>query len=205
MDSESNETDILLNRVDQGDKEAVGELFDRHRSRLRRMINVRLDARVSPRLAPSDVIQETLLVASQKLPKYLADRPIPFYPWLRRICWERLVDLHDRHVVAEKRSVRREVGQLPLADKSAIQLADRIIATEISPSKNMVQAEIRERVRVALSELPDTDREVLVMRFLEEMSLQESAAALGISEGAISMRQLRALLRLRSVLGGDHE
>ena len=205
MDSEDNDTDILLKRVDDGDIKAIDELFDRHRSRLRRMINVRLDARVSPRLEPSDVIQETLLVASQKLPRYLVERPIPFYPWLRRICWERLVDLHDRHVVAKKRSVHREVGQLRLADKSAMQLIDRIVGAEVSPSKNMVQAEIRERVRLALGELPSTDREILVMRFLEELSLQESADALGISEGAVSMRQLRALLRLRSELGGEHE
>ncbi len=205
MNSNMTDTEMLLDRADAGDEQAVEALFDRHRSRLRRMVMVRLDSRVSQRLEPSDVIQEALLVASQRLPAYLADRPVPFYPWLRRICWERLVDLYDQHVVAEKRTVRREA--LPLADNSAVQLVDRLLATEVSPSKTMLQDEMRQRVRKALDELPASDREILLMRFLEEMSLSETAASLDISPGAVSMRQLRALIKfsgrpLRACLGG---
>ena len=200
------DTDTLLEMASVGDSQAVEQLFVRHQVRLRRMIGTRIDNRLSPRMDPSDVIQETLLLAHRQLPKYLAERPIPFYPWLRRICWERLLDLHDAHLTAEKRSVRREAGiAIPLLDHSAAQLADCLVANEISPSKAMVRDEMKQRVRGALDQIGDTEREVLVMRFLEEMSLAETAATLGVSEGAVSMRQLRALLKIRQVLGENDE
>jgi hypothetical protein len=60
------------------------------------------------RVDPSDVIQEVLAEASQKLEGYLRDRPLPFYPWLRQLAWEQLATLQRRHVRAQKRSVRRE-------------------------------------------------------------------------------------------------
>ena len=195
------DTDLLLDKASMGDAQAVEQLFAQHRDRLRRMIKLRLDDQLSARLDTSDVIQETLLLAHRQLPRYLADRPIPFYPWLRRICWGRLLDLRDAHLTAKKRSVHREDQRaMPLSDKSAVQLVDRLLAREVSPSRMMIQAELRQRVFEALDQIRDSEREVLELRFLEDMSLSDTAATLGISEGAVSMRQLRALLQIRQVL-----
>src|SRR6266550_4078148 len=102
------DTPELLDRTRGGDVAAGQELLTRHRARLRRMVEVRLDRRLAPRVDPSDVVQEALADAARRLDDYLRQRPLPFYPWLRRLAWERLVKLHQRHIGAERRSVTRE-------------------------------------------------------------------------------------------------
>src|SRR4051812_46191638 len=85
------DTEELLDRAGQGDGEARQRLLARHRHRLRQMITVRLDRRLAARIDPSDIVQEALADAARGLDDYLRDRPVPFYPWLRRLAWERLV------------------------------------------------------------------------------------------------------------------
>jgi len=81
---EDPETEELLRNASGGGP-AVDVLLERHRKRLRRMVTVRLDRRLAPLVAPSDVVQEALADASRKLNDFLRDRPLPFYPWLRRL------------------------------------------------------------------------------------------------------------------------
>src|SRR5438874_11870195 len=100
------DTDALLAQAAAGDADARGRLLGRHRERLARMVACRLDRRLLARIDPSDVVQEVLVEADRKLERYLSDRPLPFYPWLRQLAWEHLVTLHRRHVRAQKRSVR---------------------------------------------------------------------------------------------------
>jgi RNA polymerase sigma factor (sigma-70 family) len=64
----------------------------------------------------------------------------------------------------------------------------------------MVREELQARVRAALAALPGPEREVLVLRYLEQMSAREVGAVLGISEAAAKKRALRALQRLRALL-----
>jgi RNA polymerase sigma-70 factor, ECF subfamily len=197
------ETEALLIRADQGDVVACHDLLARHRDRLRRMVAVRLDARLVARLDPSDVLQEALMEAARKLPDYLRDRRVPFYPWLRRLTWEHLLKLHQRHVGARKRSVVREDRGLDLPDESAGHLVDRLATSGTSPSGQLVHKELRERVRAALDALPNGDREVLVLRYLEGLSTAEIAAVLDLGESAVKMRHRRALDRMSRVLGDD--
>jgi RNA polymerase sigma-70 factor, ECF subfamily len=90
---------------------------------------------------------------------------------------------------------------LALPNQSANALADRLMANGTSPSRRMIRDELRRRVQAALERLAQRDREILVMRHLEEMSAADIAAILGISEGAVRVRLLRALTRLRALLG----
>jgi RNA polymerase sigma-70 factor (ECF subfamily) len=87
------DTDQLLRRIAQGDVAARELLLARHRDRLRRMVALRLDPRLQARVDPSDVVQDTLAEADVKLADYARRRPLPFYPWLRRLAWEHLVRL----------------------------------------------------------------------------------------------------------------
>src|SRR5215468_10355913 len=107
------DSEQLLQRVAAGELAAREPLLERHRQRLRRMIALRLDRRLWARVDPSDVLQETLAEAGRKLPEYARTRPLPFYAWLRCLAWERLVQVHRRHVRAQRRSVTREEGQGP--------------------------------------------------------------------------------------------
>jgi RNA polymerase sigma-70 factor (ECF subfamily) len=196
------DTDALLTAAGRGDRAARDQLFDRHRNRLRRMVAIRLDHRLAARVDPSDVVQETLFEAAGRLDAYLHDRPIPFYPWLRQLAYDRITDAHRRHVQAGRRSVNREVAPT-LSNASVLELADRLLAAPIGPSTGSRRSDRRAQVRDALNRLPDRDREVLVLRHLEQLSTREAAAVLNTSEGAVKVRLLRALQRLRSLLDSE--
>jgi RNA polymerase sigma-70 factor (ECF subfamily) len=198
------DTDQLLRLARGGDPSAPGRLLARHRPRLRRLVRLRLDPRLGARVDPSDVVQEALAEAARRLDDYLRERPLPFYPWLRQIALERLLDLRRRHLRARKRSVaREEPGVLSLPEESAAELASRLIDLGSSPSRRLLREELRQRVRAALGRLPAGDREVLVLRHLEQMPVKEVAAVLGVGEGAVRMRLVRALARLRDLLDRD--
>jgi RNA polymerase sigma-70 factor (ECF subfamily) len=200
------DTDALLDRAAGGDAGARNLLLARHRRRLRELIAVRMDRRLAARIDPSDVVQESLVEADRRLDAYLAGRPLPFYPWLRRLALERLIDLHRRHVRSQKRSVRREVplGD-PLPGESLHGLAERLLDQGSSPSAGLHRDEERARLVALLEGLPSPDRELLVLRHLEHLSVRDIAAVLGLSEGAVKVRHVRALARLRELLGPPSE
>jgi RNA polymerase sigma-70 factor, ECF subfamily len=198
------DTDQLLRRAEGGDDDAQQALLARHRARLRKMVAFHLDRRLAARVDPSDVVQEALADAAARLLNYARRRPLPFYPWLRQLAWDRLIELHRRHVRAGRRSVAREDPDvLRLTDESAAELAARLADRRSSPSAHLQREELRQRVRQALGRLAAGDREVLVLRHLEQLSTADAAAVLGIGEGAFKSRHLRALQRLRVLLRDD--
>jgi RNA polymerase sigma-70 factor (ECF subfamily) len=167
------------------------------------MVALRLDRRLAARLDPSDIVQEALAEADRRLDDYARERPLPFYPWLRQLAWNRLADAHRRHVQAGRRSVTREDAEpLGLPGGSAVELADRLLASGVCPSEAFRREELRGRVRAALEALAEADREVLVLRYLEQLSAREVGAVLGVSEAAAMKRALRALQKLRALLEG---
>lgn len=204
MTESISDTESLLVRAERGDDDAANQLLQLHRNRLRQMVSVRLDPGVRGRIDPSDVVQEALVQATRQLPKYLRERPVAFYPWLRRIAWEQLVHLHDRHVRAQKRSVHREARSAPaLPDQSVARLVDRLVTDGTSPSRQMIRKEMRERVREALDQMESHDREILVLWYLEQLAVPEIAAILEMTESGVKSRHRRALIRLSGVLTSD--
>jgi RNA polymerase sigma-70 factor (ECF subfamily) len=200
--NESDEsTEHLLKRVQTGDQAAWQELLTRHRRRLRNMVAIRLDRRLLSRFDPSDVVQEAMMEAHQKLEDYLREKPMALYPWLREIALQRLARLQRRHLHAGKRSVTCEepILMAPTED-SVMKLADRLASRGSSPSEHMVREEVRRQVRVALANLSWSDRELLVLRYLEQMPMKEIACVLQTTEGAVKTRHVRALERLHDRL-----
>jgi RNA polymerase sigma-70 factor, ECF subfamily len=97
--------------------------------------------------------------------------------------------------------VLREAPQMvPLPDESAAQLADRLAGNATSPSEHVVRNERRRHVKEALAHLSESDRELLVLRYLEQMPLKEIASVMGTTEGAVKTRHVRALQRLHDWL-----
>lgn len=197
------DTEELLERSARGDASAVQSLLVRNRDRLHKMIRFRMDERLQSRFDPSDVVQETFIKASEKLPQFLADRPLPFYPWLRQIAWEQLVALQRRHLHAGVRSVAREIPAR-VSDESVAILTHQFVSSGSSPSQQVVRQEICDRVRSALEELSAEDRDLLLMRHLEQLRVSEIAVLVEISEAAVKSRLRRALERLQSALGTPH-
>ena len=201
---EASDTEELLRRAREGDAGARDALLARHRQRLCKMVTIRIDNRLRSRVDPSDVVQEAMRVAHRRLPEYLADPRRPFYPWLRGIALDRLVEMYRRHVVASKRSVRREEGCLSgVNNESEHELATRLVATSLHPSGRLMREEMLARVHTALEQLSVGDREVLVLRHLEQLSVEEIADVLNITRTNVTTRHLRALQRLRDLIGND--
>jgi RNA polymerase sigma-70 factor (ECF subfamily) len=197
-------TEMLLRRAGDGDESARAEMLDRYRDQLRRMIALRLDKRVAARVDASDIVQDTMKDAHKRLPEYFADPQLSFYAWLRRIAWDRLADVYRTHLGAEKRSVLREHPWTPnLNDESVAELAHSIVASSINPGRRVMLAEMQTRTTAALQQLKPSDREILVLRYLEQLGVEEIAGVLGISQTAVTSRHLRALQRLRRFLGDE--
>ncbi len=195
MEPSSSETDRLIQLARTGDITARKDLLERHRGRLRQMAMVRMDRRLLSRVDPSDVVQDTLLEAWQEISDYFRTEPLPFYPWLRQLAWQRLVDLHRQHIQAKKRSVTLE-----LPNPSSRELANRLVKSGTAPSARLMKKELAARVQANLEQLGESDREILVLRYLEQLTSREIASVLGIKEPAVKMRHLRALRRLRELL-----
>jgi RNA polymerase sigma-70 factor (ECF subfamily) len=200
--AEDPETETWLCRARDGDELAVRLLLDRYRGRLRRMIEVRLDTRLAARLDASDVVQETLMDAVHRLDSYLRERPLPFYPWLHRLASERIAQAHRHHLGALRRRAGRELaGGTHWAGASSRHLVEMLLASGTSPSGRVIREEDREAVWRALDELSPQDREILMMRYLDQLAFAEIAVVLGISDGAARLRHYRALQRIGPLLG----
>lgn len=198
----SQETQELLDQARRGDADAVNRLLDQHREPVRRMIGLRLDPAIAARVDASDVVQEVLLEASRRLNDYLRNPVMPFHLWLRHLAKDHLIDAHRRHHQAQKRGVDREQPIVPaaFAERSSIELAAQFLDQELTPASAAIQQEMERRLHSAIAALEDDDREIILMRHFEQLSNQEAATMLGLSEAAASMRHLRALRRLRQLL-----
>lgn len=199
---DAEKTQELLALARAGQREAIGELLDKHREALRRMVALRMDRALRQRVDASDIVQDALIEANRRLQEYLADPRLPFRLWLHQIARDRLIDAHRRHRVAARRSLDREQ---PLAaratlDHSTIDLAAQLCDRELTPAAAATRHEIERRFQAALEELDENDREVILLRHFEQLTNQETAQALGLTEAAAGMRYLRAIRRLRARL-----
>ena len=191
------ETRRLLHQVRAGDRGALDRLLEGYRDYLRASVELRLDKGMRARLDPSDVVQEAQLEAARRIDDYLRREPMPFRLWLRQTAYQNLLRLRRQHVEADCRTVTRE---LPLPDGSSALLARQLVGGGPTPSEQAGEQELARRLRQAVAELPETDREILLMRTFEGLSNQEVAQVLGLEPATASRRYGRAILRLRKVL-----
>lgn len=202
---DSDETVRLLERAAEGDASAVDDLLAGQRDAIRAFVAIRLDPAIKHRVDPSDVAQEVLAEASDRLEDYLKRRPMPFHVWIRKVAYERAIKVHRFHR-AERRDVEREVHSL---DHSSYVLIQSIVANEPTPSEDVQAREFADRVTLAVSALDDEDREILALRQVDNLPHREIAMMLDISEVNARQRYGRALIRLqeelrnRDVIGGD--
>jgi RNA polymerase sigma-70 factor (ECF subfamily) len=199
---DSAETQQLLKQALEGDRQAVDGLLTRHREALVRLVALRLDRAIARRVDASDIVQDVLVEANRRLDDYLQNRKMPFHLWLRQIAQDRMIDAHRRHRGAARRSIDREqpLAGPELSDRSAMDLAAMLRDRELTPAAAATRRELQERFRAAIDRLDEPDREVILMRHFEELSNQEVAQALDLSEPAAGMRYLRAIRRLRVIL-----
>lgn len=190
----------LLERLAAGDESVLGDLFALHRDRLWRMVNFRLDRRLTGRIDADDILQEAYVEAAKRISHY-AHGGQSFYVWLRLVVVQTMVDLHRHHLGSQKRDIRREQPKrLPYPEATSVSLIRRLVAEISTPSQVAVKAESLRQLEEALEQMNSIDQEVLALRHFEELTNTEVSELLGIEQKAASIRYARAIARLKNVL-----
>lgn len=202
--SSSNAAPLLEQNAWAGDQAALAELFSRFRSRLRRIVDARLDNRLKGRVDPSDVLQEAFIEVARKLPnvrsKLDEDRAtMSMFVLMRMVTAERVLVTHRRHLEVEGRDVRRETPQHQTA-ASSIYLAEHLLAVFGSAENKLMRQEMFDTLQKTLETMDPVDHEIITMRCFEELTNVEAAEALGISQNGASSRFVRAMTRLKKQL-----
>ena len=183
-----------------GDEQARFQLIQHFRDRLVKMVQLRMDRRLSTRIDASDVIQEASIDAVRRIDEYFSDPKVDMYVWLRWIANDKLIEAHRFHIGAQKRQVGAEVSinARPVAEATSFALAEQLMGRLTSASQAFQRAEFQHAVEQALNSLDPVDREVLVLRHFEGLSNKETAEILGLKKSGASKRYIVALGRLKS-------
>ena len=186
-----------------GDESALAALFDGYRDRLRRMVRLRLDRRLSGRVDSSDVLQEAYLDVRKRTarvrPRPRGHAVPPLAPAGRRPEADRRA---PAHLGAQMRDAGQEVSlhRGPFPQASSVSLAAQLLGRMTSASQAAIRAEHKLIVQEALNGMDPIDREVLALRHFEHLSNDETAQVLGLTKSAASNRYIRALKRLKEIL-----
>ena len=181
----------------------MNRLLEKHRQALRRAVELRMDKVLRRRVDASDIVQEVLIEANRRLADYLENPVIPFHLWLHGMARDRLIASHRRHRGAARRSMDREqpIQVAGGGEHSTINLDGRFIDPELTPAADAVWKELQTRFQAAVEDLDEQDREIVLLRHFEQLSNTDVAALLKLTPPAASMRYLRAMRRLRTLIG----
>lgn len=192
----------LVNRVIQGDRDALAELFSIYRPRLWRLVAFRLHPQLQGRIDADDVLQDAWLRAVDRIDSFLKDAATSSFLWFRTIVSQTLVDLHRFHMGAQKRSAAREfsINRGWSSESTSSAMSFHLQQPTKSPSSTLGRAEQARQLEAALQGMNEHDREVLALRHFEELTNGETARVLNMTEQAASARYVRALARLKQIL-----
>ncbi len=169
---------LLIQQAARGDAQAFGHLYDMYVDRIYRHIYYKIGNVTDT----EDLTQEVFFRAWKSIGKY-KQGSTPFIAWLMTISHNLVVDFY-----------RRKKDNTSIDDELAI----------IDPRPNPEEAAELEfdqqQLRKAILKLPDTQQQVIVMRFIEGFEYSEIATALQKSEGAIRVIQHRALAKLQTII-----
>ena len=169
----------LVERAQRGDRAALSELYRRHVDAIYRYVHLRVG---DPTVA-EDLTAEVFLRVLEGLAEYRYTG-VPLIAWLYRIARARTADHW------------RRAGRY-----QEIELSDKIAATGSDPEVIASARIERSDLVVVLRRLTDAQQQVIILRFVEEMSLAQAAAVMGKTVGAIKALQHRALASLARLMG----
>jgi RNA polymerase sigma-70 factor (ECF subfamily) len=163
------------------------------------LARLHLDPDLRNRIDVSGVIQQTLLEAHQRRALLEIEHPAQELAWLRRILANNLAD-ELRKLATEKRDVGREQPLQAALEGTSARLASWLAADQSSPSEVAERNEQAMQLAVALAELPESQREALVLQHWHGWSMDEIAAHLGRTRVAVAGLIKRGLAKLRERL-----
>lgn len=193
----------LVRRAQRHDEGAFEQLVELHSGRLLRSIRAELGQRLRQRLESQDVMQQVYTDALRNIDRFVDQGHDSFYRWLRRIAVNRISDSARRSFKTAKRRGELRVADVRAADQSVLNLLDQLPASLTGPT---TAAQRQDRIRSlqrGLDRLNPDYRQVLELRYLKQLSFEETAARMNRSERAIRHLCARAVIRLRETLNDD--
>jgi len=168
------------------------------RSYLLLLARLQLETKARHKIDPSDIVQQTMIEAHAKrtqMPAIRGQRIV----WLQKALANNLIDAM-RAMRRDKRDVRREQSLEAAIAESSLRLAGLLAGRDPSPSHRLEQQEQGLRLAVALQQLPEAQREAIVLHHLQDLPLSEVAVELDRSDSAVAGLLHRGLKRLREIL-----
>ncbi|MDX1967206.1 MAG: sigma-70 family RNA polymerase sigma factor [Planctomycetaceae bacterium] len=185
-----------------GDADARDRLFGACRSFVAVAARVHMERRLQAKVDASDLVQQSLLEAHRGFDGFAGDTPQEWLGWLKQIVAHNAADVIKHYRGAEKRDVGKE---LPLVSPdTGIDQWD-LTPADPSPSPSQIAIGLERELILAdaLEQLPEDYREILILRSLQRLSFDEVANRMGRSRGACQMLWMRAVERLREMLGNE--
>lgn len=179
-DTEFNEEDVLT-RASQGDRDAFGMLYERYIDRIFNYVYYR-----TGNLHDAEDLTARVFQRAMNHIKNYTDRGVPFSAWLYRIAHNLVANWH------RDRSRRQEI---PINDVPILP------SKGDHPEKNLVRSQEEDALLRLIRRLPPERQNLLILKFVENMSNAEIGAIMGRSEGAVKSLYHRTLLALRDQLG----
>ena len=192
-------TSDLIRRARQHEAGARDQLLETYRHYLKLLARTGIDTSLQGKADPSDLVQETFLKADQHFGQFHGRGEAELTAWLRQIMARNLADLVRHYHLAEGRRTCRECSLEQLLTESS-QALDNLLAGAASPSESAQRREMSVVLANALAELSDEQREVIVLRSLQEQDWPKVARRMGRTVGAVRMLWVRALKRLRPLI-----
>lgn len=194
-----------LMQAKAGNRSALGELLNQFGDLLRARARESLDSRLRGRIGESDLVQMTLMTAADGFPAFRGETEAELVGWLKAILAQHIAATARWHLRTQKRAAGNEVQfqGLPTANSSAGYGSDSLlgpVATGQTPSRFVMQQELRERIRDAIAELPWEQQEAVRLKFIDEWPLTEIADFLGKTERAVAGLVARGMKRLKDRL-----
>jgi RNA polymerase sigma-70 factor (ECF subfamily) len=199
----SAEPEQLLQEARGGDATILGQLLEMYRRYLSLLARVQIGQRLQGKVDAEDLVQDTFLEAHRNFARFQGNTEGQFLCWLRKILAARLADLLRHYLGTQGRDVRLERELEDAFDRSSVLLQGGLIAQQSSPSQQAARREQAVLLADALGELPEDYREVIVLRHLEALTFPLVAERMGRSQDSVEKLWMRALVRLRQLLGAN--
>jgi RNA polymerase sigma-70 factor (ECF subfamily) len=198
------EPEQMLLEARNGDSDSLGRLLAQYERYLGLLARLQIGKRLQGKVDAADLVQETFLEAHKNFGRFRGDHEGQFIAWLRQILAAKMAELFRRYLGTQGRDVRLEREIENAFDHSSVLLDRGLMAVQSSPSQQAARREQGVLLANALGELPDDYREVMVLRHLEGLTFPEVAVRMGRSLDSVDKLWMRALIRLRQLLG-DHQ
>jgi RNA polymerase sigma-70 factor (ECF subfamily) len=174
----------------EGDREALGEVFEKLRPYLRSRAQEQLDRQLQVKVSPSDVVQETLLEAHRGFAEFHGKSRAELVVWVQGVLNHRIQTAYRKYRGTDKRDLAREVR---LQENEGSEQRIQIAADQSSPSAEVIGSEEHARLEQALQELPPRYEQVIRLRNELGLSFQEVGIALSCSADAARKLWTRAI------------